>query len=80
MPGPVSDSFNPEFGPGENAGRVYEAVKAAYVAITKILGDQPPEPIVEVVLGGRRGEIEATLDERTWRCLRFACGRALESL
>ncbi len=80
MPGPTSDSFDAEFGTSENAHEVQEAVKAAYAAITDVLGGKPPEPILDVVLGGNRGGIEATLDERVWRCLRFACERALESL
>jgi hypothetical protein len=80
MPGPISDSYDPEFGTGENAGLVHEAVQAAYDVVTNVLGGRPPEPILNVVKGGNRGGVQATLDERVWRCLRFACERALESL
>ncbi len=80
MPGPVSGGFDPEFGTAENANQVQEAVQNAYDILTDVLGGKPPEPILDVVLRGNRGGIEATLDERVWRCLRFACERALESL
>ncbi len=80
MPGPVSDSYDHEFGTAENAAAVQNAIKAAYIIVTDVLDGQPPKPIMDVVLGGNGGGIEATLDERVWRCLRFACERALESL
>lgn len=79
MSGSSSDSYDPEFGTTDNAEQVCAAIKAAYEAVTEVLDGKPPEPILEVAFGGPRGDVQATLDERVWRCLRFACERALES-
>lgn len=79
MPGPVSDSYDPEFSTAENAGRIREALAEAHKTLGNVIGG-PPLPILEVVDGGHRGGIPATLDERTWRILRFACERAQDSI
>lgn len=79
MPGPISDSYDPEFGTGANASDVREAVQFMHAKLGEIIGG-PPKPILDVVRGGYCGGITAILDERCWRILRFACERALESL
>lgn len=80
MPGPVSDSYDPEFGTAERAEAIREAIEAMHTEIGAIIG-KPPDHILDVVRrsdGGAR--ISAGLTERQWRILRFACGRAAESL
>lgn len=80
MPGPVSDSYDPEFGTGENARLVREEVEFLRDHIGKGLGD--PLPILDVVRGARAGAHvkDFAFSERERRILRFALNRALESL
>jgi hypothetical protein len=80
MPGPVSDSYDPEFGTGFNAGRVSHAIVRVYARVTDILGGVPPLPILELVDSDLDRPITATLTEKEWRLLRFACERATDSI
>jgi hypothetical protein len=80
MPGPISDSYDPEFGTGLNADEVERAVRQLHRRLGEVLGGQPPRYIVGVVQGDSGPAITATLTEREWRILRFACERASESL
>jgi hypothetical protein len=80
MPGPVSDSYDPEFGTGENASRVYEAVAAMRQQITGIIGSDMPKDIVKVIKDKPGPSFSATFSEREWRIMRFAINRALESM
>jgi len=83
MPGPVSSSYDPEFGTGERASIVCEAVTKMRDKVSRVLGKANAEllPIVDVCEGRnklpKRGLI---LCERELRILRFALNRALESL
>lgn len=79
MPGPVSDSYDPEFGTAAVAGEVREAMAKMHESLGEIIGGLP-EPILEVVRRGHRGGITATLDERSWRILRFACEYAKDCI
>ena len=81
MPGPVSDSYDPEFGTGSNAHDVGDAVRSLRSKVTDAIGNSELKNIVEVV-HSRGGGAVATLhlDERELRVLRFALNRALESL
>jgi len=80
MPGPVSDSYDPEFGTGDNAASVREAVQDAYAKLTKIIGVIRPIYIVDLAKADLPRIIQAELTEREWRILRFCCERAEESL
>ncbi len=80
MPGPVSDSYDPEFGTGENASVVGEAVRAVRQRITDVIGSDTLKDIVSVASGEPGPSFTATLSEREWRLIRFGLNRALESL
>ena len=79
-PGPVSDSYDPEFGTGANAADVREAIKAATekIAFAANLGDL--KNIVQVVHGKAGRLTGITFSEKEWRVIRFALNRALESM
>lgn len=80
MPGPVSDSYDPEWGTAALGDEIREAVKQVYRKLSRILGE-PPIYILDLVRSKTlTRKIEATLTEREWRLLRFACERAEESL
>ena len=81
MPGPVSDSYDPEWGTTANGALIDEALEAVYRQLTTILNDQPPVNILELVQRDDMSNgIEARLTEKEWRLLRFAVERARESL
>jgi hypothetical protein len=79
MPGSVSDSYDCEFGTGEAASQVKEAMQTMHERLGKVIGG-PPKYIVDVVNGECGKDIRVTLTEREWRFLRFACERAVDSL
>lgn len=80
MPGPVSDSYDPEWGTTANGAEITEALKGAYDRLTEVLGGRPPKHILDLVREDLPAPIAATLTEREWRLLRFATERALESI
>lgn len=83
MPGPVSDSYDPEWGTGANAAEISEALDAVYKRLTKILGGQPPMYILDLVRSEFRNlnyQIPASLTAKEWRLLRFAVERARDSI
>jgi len=78
MPGPISDSYDPEFSTGANAQDVREAIEQARDKVSAGLGEL--KNILEVVHGDA-GPLKAiTLNERQRRVIRFALNRALESI
>jgi hypothetical protein len=80
VPGPVSDSYDPEFGTGENADLVREAVEQVRDRIAGVIGDRNLLNIMDVVRMGETTNYAVTLSVRELRILRFALNRALESL
>jgi hypothetical protein len=82
MPGPVSDSYDPEFGTREVADDIDGALRAVYDRLTVILGNKPPMNILDLVDAKLDSFIVAGggLTEREWRLLRFAIERARQSL
>lgn len=85
MPGPVSDSYDPEFGTGERAATVRDAVIFMRDVLTSAIGDEELLPIVEIADAMMRDRstrpsqaVRLTKDEL--RVLRFSVNRALESL
>lgn len=80
MPGPVSDSYDPEFSTQANASRVREAIERQVAWITKQIGPGL-QNIVEVVDGPSGKRMPARRwSEREARIIRFALLRALETL
>jgi hypothetical protein len=81
MPGPVSDSYDPEFGTSANAAEVVDVIASLRDRISRAIGDPVLQDIVDVVHGpsGRRVRFAVTT-EREARVLRFALNRALEDL
>lgn len=85
MPGPVSDSYDPEFSTGSRATAVREAIMTQRDKFTKVLGDKLL-PIVDIA----NDEFECTLPpgasrrftftEREMRIIRFALNRAIDSI
>lgn len=70
MPGPVSDSYDPEYGTSANRHDVLDAINAVTARLTKILGDER-KSIVGVVQGKpgkRRGMI---FSEQEMRVIRY---------
>ena len=80
MPGPVSDSYDPEFGTADNCAKIDEALAGVYAKLSGILDNQPPLYILDLVDAELPAQIYASLSEREWRLLRFAIERARESI
>lgn len=78
MPGPVSDSYDPEFGTAANAHEVREALEAVVKQIDAYLGSR--EYILDVVRREKSPLSRLPLSERDLRLLRFAADRAMETL
>lgn len=79
MPGPVSDSYDPEFGTGAAAHEVRTALETARTWLGKSIGSEPKD-IVQVVRGDEGDDRHLVLSERDLRILRFSVSRALETL
>jgi len=79
MPGPVSDSYDPEFGTGHNAEDVREEMEYIVDRIARILGPDLKN-IVDVVHGPHGKRTKCMLSERDMRVIRFGLNRALESI
>lgn len=87
MPGPVSDSYDPEFGTSGVASEVREAVQNVYDRLSRILREKKPMYILDLIRNKNDNShsslevtINATLTNREWRLLRFACERAMDTL
>jgi hypothetical protein len=80
MPGPVSDSYDPEFSTAANAQDVSDAIGAVIERITEHLGPQLRN-ILEVVHEGPEGpEHPPAFSENELRVIRFALNRAIETI
>lgn len=89
MPGPVSDSYDPEFGTSARANEVAEAVTTLRDLVSEYIGSDKLQDIValaegynETVLSPQEepGSRLWRLSERELRIIRFCMDRALESL
>lgn len=80
MPGPVSDSYDPEFGTAENASVVCEAIVEIRGRITAGIGSETLLNIVELARAIDGPPTAVALSERQLRIIRFCMNRALESL
>ena len=79
MPGPVSDSYDPEFGTGANASDVSHAIGKIVGRIEAEIGSEL-KSIVSVVHGLSGERIPFELTEREMRIIRFSLNRALETI
>ena len=85
MPGPISDSYDPEFSTGARATIVREAIATQRDRFTEILGDKLL-PIVNIAEDEfthtlpAEEVIDIEFTERELRILRFALNRAIESI
>lgn len=79
MPGPVSDSYDPQWSTSSNAEDIREELGRMHTRLGDVIGS-PPKYILEVVHGDEGPIIGAQLSERDWRILRFACEKAKESI
>lgn len=80
MPGPTSDSYDPEFGTGDDANDVRDAIQGVIDQIDERLG---PELKNIVMVAQDRGTIltdEIGFQQREMRLIRFGLLRALESV
>lgn len=80
MPGPMSDSYDPEWGTSANAGEICEYLDEAYRKVSEILGNRPPIYILDLVRTPMPEPIQATLTTKEWRIIRFALERAKDSI
>ena len=84
MPGPVSDSYDPEWGTAANAEPIIDALEVMYDRVAGILAFSEPMDIRKLAnLSGDSDlaePIPATLTEWEWRIIRFALERAKDSI
>jgi len=78
MPGPISDSIDPEFGTGANAGDIVEIIDIIRDRLGACLGER--KKIVQVVHGECGPETMWNFCERDLRVIRFCLERAKESI
>ena len=82
MPGPVSESYDPEWGTSAVADEITDALSTVYDRVTGILGGRAPIQIQ--YLASKQDTltrpISATMTEWEWRIIRFALERSEESI
>lgn len=79
MPGPVSDSYDPEFGTAANRHDVIEGLRGAHKDISGCLGDELKH-IVGVAQGDDGERMGFRTNERQLRLIRFAINAAIKQL
>lgn len=79
MPGPVSDSYHPEFGTCQNARDVEEAIEGLLDGIKAFIGEELRN-ITEVIQEGPFGEAKFALSKNQLRLIRFGLNKTLEYL
>jgi hypothetical protein len=81
MPGPVSDSYDCEWGTAANGARIAEALDGVYAKVSALVGNPVPLFILDLIEAQGMGKPRAgTLTVKEWRLIRFALERARESL
>jgi len=87
MPGPVSDSYDPEWGTSSNREDIADALAEMHGRLGEVIGGGPKfvlEPVHEFIeeVAGKPSTRTLTLccSEAAMRILRFACERARENL
>ncbi len=80
MPGPISDSYDPEFSTGANANDVREGIQGVVDRIGGVLGDKLLN-IVEIVHSeDLQNKVPIELTEQELRIIRFGLRRAIETI
>lgn len=92
MPGPVSDSYDPEWGTRANAAEIEDAIQEVYDKISEIIR-MPPLHIFDILVNKdilsnkslaktNDGYLDniLSISEYDWRIIRFALERAKESI
>lgn len=79
MPGPVSDSYDPEFGTGENAHAVRQGMEGVITQVAARLGPELCN-IVDVANGQHGDYWTLDFSEKELRLIRFGLLRAIESI
>lgn len=79
MPGPVSDSYDPEFGTVDNAEQVAELLREAVAVVSESI-DGPPKDIVQVAQGASGRTRTVRISERHLRAIRYAINWRLEDI
>jgi hypothetical protein len=79
MPGPVSDSYDPEFSTSSNAQAVRDGIEETKEIIDTALG-KSLKNIVDVAYGEDGDSYGVSFTERQLRIIRFCLNRALESI
>lgn len=81
MPGPVSDSYDPEWGSSENAQAIMDEIDELYTRVSIVLGQMPPIFILDLVAAEDLNRpIPAVLSEKDWRLIRFCIERAKDAI
>lgn len=83
MPGPVSDSYDPQWGTAATSAAIREALDRLYSEVSLILNDEPPVNILSLM--NKEAQLNTplpavVLTEWQWRMIRFAIERANESI
>ena len=81
MPGPISDSYDPEFGTGQNAQDVREAIAKTGKRIDVVIGEELKD-ILWIVHSPEdfKTEYPVTFTEQELRIIRFCLIRAYEEI
>lgn len=79
MPGPVSDSYDPEFGTSSNADDVRTAIRSVTEKIGHVLGSELKN-IVSVAQQGPRGKKLLSFTENELRVIRFSLNKVLDEM
>ena len=80
MPGPVSDSYDPEFSTSANAQIVRDGIDEVRDQVSKYIGSDELKYIVTVCNDERKVARQCTFSERELRIIRFCLDRAKESI
>ncbi|MDB5310690.1 MAG: hypothetical protein JWO38_4892 [Gemmataceae bacterium] len=80
MPGPVSDSYDPEFGTGENADTVRRGIEDVRALVTTYIGDPGLKNIVALTREADGPALTCAFSERQLRIIRFCLNQQLESM
>jgi len=80
MPGPTSDSYDPEWSTGHNAERIREELQNTYDAVSAQLDFVRPIYVLELVDREQGPSLTRCLSEKQWRLIRFALLRAKGSI
>lgn len=80
MPGPTSDSYDPEFGTGANAQDVRDAIQDIVDAIGLYIGSDLKNIVSVVQSPAATHRYSLRLTEKQLRVVRFGLNRALETI